>query len=105
MMIIYLHMSGALIPLLGFPPNPKQKFSYFVRKKPEEITEENISEMLIIGDMSNKPIEELAILVDEVFVPILLNPENQVGWPSVICEDVATQVQNFSNIMYQVIYF
>lgn len=102
MMILYTHMSGALVPLFTFPLNTKQKYTYFVRKKEEMIVEENIAEMLLIGDMSPKPVDELAILIEEVFVPLLMNPKNQVGWPSVVCEDVASKIQNFNNILYQV---
>lgn len=97
-------MSGALIPLITFPLNVKQKYTYFVRRQPEIITEENIAEMLIIGDMSHKPIDELAVLIKDVVLPLLLNTANQVGWPAVVCEDVATRVQNFSSVLYQVKY-
>lgn len=104
MLILYTHLSGALIPILTFPLNIRQKFTYFVRKEPEIITEENIAEMLMIGDMSHKPIEELAVLMQDVFVPLLMNPLNQSGWPIVVSEDVTTRVQNFSSILYQVIF-
>lgn len=102
MLILYTNLSGALIPILTFPLNVKQKFTYFVRREQEIITDENIGHMLMIGDMSHKPIDELAVLMEDVLVPLLMNPLNQSGWPAVVSEDVTTRVQNFSSILYQV---
>lgn len=58
--------SGVLIPYLGIQPGSKVKSSYFIRRSPVKITVTNYRDQLIIGDMSPKPIEELAILVEEV---------------------------------------
>lgn len=38
----------------------------------------------------------------QAYVPILLNPKNQVGWPAVVTSDVKKHVHDFGNSMRQV---
>lgn len=66
-LILTLSPAGVIIPSWSFPSNPKSKSSYFIRRLPEPITDENVRSMLIFGDVSGKPIDELAVLVEEVF--------------------------------------
>lgn len=93
---------GQLTPLTRFTKDIKSKASYFIRKKPEAVTMENFRDVLIFGDMASRPIEELAVLVQEVFLPILSNTGNHKGWPRVVAEDVVSHVQSFQNTVYQV---
>ena len=58
--------------------------------------------MCIFGDISPRPVDDLAILVDNVFFPILSNPNNQVGWPVVITNDVTSHMQELRNIVAEV---
>lgn len=59
--------TGAIVPVLGIQSNAKNKLSYFVKRQPVIITEINYREVLIPGDMSPKPIDDLSVLVQEVF--------------------------------------
>lgn len=63
---------------------------------------ENFRTVLIFGDMSGKPIEDMSILVEGVFVPLLSNSANQTGWPKVVSQDVITHVRAFKNTIDQV---
>lgn len=58
--------SGGIVPALGIQSNVRNKLSYFVKRQPVIITETNYRELLIPGDMSPKPVDELSILVQEV---------------------------------------
>lgn len=102
MLLMTIPSTGVLTPLTAFSPMVKQKFSYFIRKKKEEVTMENFREVVSFGDMGGKPIEELSVLMEGVFVPILSNPKNQQGWPKVVCEDVELHVRTFKNTVEQV---
>lgn len=53
--------------------------------------------------MSPKPIDDLSILVDEVFYPLLTNEQNQRGWPEVIKKDMEIQLQELRNTIAEVI--
>lgn len=63
---------------------------------------DNFREVLIFGDMAARPVEELAVLTEEIFLPLLSNDQNHHGWPKVVAEDVVAHVQAFKNVVYQV---
>ncbi|XP_076548684.1 dynein beta chain, ciliary isoform X2 [Osmia lignaria lignaria] len=102
-MILVLHLtpSGLLVPYLEITQS-KKKVSYFVKRKAQTVTEVNVRELLIPGDMAPNPIEELAVLVEDAYVPILSNPKNHVGWPEVVRKDVKKQVYNLRSLIWQV---
>ena len=66
-LVMQVSTSGALVPALGIQPSTKIKSSYFIRSQMVKIDEQNYREILIPGDMAPKPIEELAVLVEEVY--------------------------------------
>lgn len=101
-MIITINPTGALIPSHTYPIPSKGKSCFFIRKLPVEVTKENIKDVILFGDMSTRPIEDLAILVDEIFFPILNNPKNQHGWPELIVEDVESHLQELRNTIAEV---
>ncbi|KAG8281332.1 hypothetical protein J6590_060968 [Homalodisca vitripennis] len=101
-LLVTLTSAGTLVPSLTFPTTGKTKSSYFARVKPEPITPENIRKCLIFGDVSPKPLEDLAVLVEEVFVPVFCNPANHKGWPAVVVEDVKRHVIELKNTVYKV---
>lgn len=101
-LMMITNLAGLLQPVTEFPNNLKTKSCYFIRKKKEVITMENFRDVLMFGDMSPKPVEELAVLTEEVFVPILTNPANQKGWPKIVAEDVMKHIYSFRNNVYQV---
>ncbi|KAF5274393.1 hypothetical protein FQA39_LY07273 [Lamprigera yunnana] len=101
-LILMFNLSGLLVPVTEFPNSVKSKWSYFIRKSKVEITKHNIRSVLLIGDMSPKPVEQLAALVEDMFLPLLTNPANQVGWPAVLRADMEKHVFAFKNKVYQI---
>ncbi|ERL93730.1 hypothetical protein D910_11016 [Dendroctonus ponderosae] len=101
MLLITIPSTGLLTPFTSFNAQIKQKFTYFIRKKPDAVTMENFRSVLTFGDMSGKPIEDLSVLVEGVFVPLMSNPANQVGWPKVVAQDVVSHVRTFKNTVDQ----
>lgn len=65
-LLVTLTSAGSLVPSLTFPTSGKTKSSYFARVKAEPITAENIRKCLIFGDISARPLDDLAVLVEEV---------------------------------------
>ncbi|XP_076257481.1 dynein beta chain, ciliary-like [Rhynchophorus ferrugineus] len=102
MLIITIPPTGLLTPFTSFNSQVKQKFTYFIRKKPEEVTMENMRDVLTFGDMSGRPIDDLAVLVEGIFVPLLSNTGNQTGWPKIVAEDVVSHVRTFKNTVDQI---
>ncbi|XP_018058898.1 PREDICTED: dynein heavy chain 9, axonemal [Atta colombica] len=101
-LIIQVNLVGMLVPFLEIPATGQIKTTYFIKKNPVEITKENYRSIIIPGDMASKPIEELSVLVEEAYVPILSNPKNHKGWPRVIGEDMKKHVYDLRNLICQV---
>lgn len=101
-LVMTLSPAGVLTPVLGFPTNAKTKSSYFIRKRKEPVTRDNLRDLLIFGDMAPRPVDELAVLVDEVFMPLLVNPVNHRGWPTVVAEDVKKHLYGLKCDLYEV---
>lgn len=99
--------------LVFYPPppppqalSPPQKFSknkkscFFVKSRPESLTNENISKLVLFGDFGESPLEYLAAMSEEVLMPILSNPHNQQGWPDVITKEVVDNLHKFCASVY-----
>lgn len=52
--------------------------------------------------MSPKPINDLSIMIDEVFYPLLSNVNNQRGWLEDSKNDVVAQFQELRNTIAEV---
>lgn len=51
------------------------------------------------GDLLANPLDNLAVLFDDLVIPALNNPENQKGWTQVIVNDVKAESQDFRDII------
>ncbi|XP_076749597.1 dynein beta chain, ciliary-like [Xylocopa sonorina] len=100
-LVLQLTPAGLLVPYLEITQS-KRKQTYFMKRRPQTVTEDNYKDLLIPGDMAPNPIEELAVLVEDAYVPILSNPKNHVGWPEIVRKDVKKQVYNLRSLIWQV---
>ncbi|KAK6632535.1 hypothetical protein RUM43_013303 [Polyplax serrata] len=100
--IFTINNAGLLQPMLTYPPNAKSKSVYFIKKKEEVATVQNLPGLCIFGDMAPNPVEELSVLVEELFVPLLSNPDNQMGWPKCVADDVMKHIHTFRGTVYQI---
>ena len=66
------------------PPEESKKTLCFLKLNETELNPENVDQEVIYGDFGNVPLEHLSVLAETVFLPMLTNPKNQVGWPEVI---------------------
>ncbi|NXG62204.1 DYH17 protein, partial [Hemiprocne comata] len=98
-LVLGLNPAGQLLPTTYFPAALRGKGIYFVKKKKENITQENYQSGLLVGDISPSPVEQLITVVEEVLSPLLLSEENVEGWPRVVVEDIVQQVQQLKNEM------
>lgn len=65
-LVSFQNAAAQLIPATSFPVNLKSKAAYFIKRARLVVPRENLGEVLILGDMATKPVEQLAVLVDEV---------------------------------------
>ena len=61
---------------------------------------DNPAKEVIYGDFGDVPLEHLSLLAQEVFLPMLCNPRNQVGWPEVITKEVVENLHKFIANVY-----
>ncbi|XP_063821324.1 dynein beta chain, ciliary-like [Ostrinia nubilalis] len=102
LLVVVLTNANQLVPVVSFPCNLKNKSCYFVKSMPDVVPKEGCGEMLIYGDLAPKLIDELASLVDEIFVPLLSNPINHEGWPIVVSQDILKQIHNLKSTVNEV---
>ncbi|CAH2050780.1 unnamed protein product, partial [Iphiclides podalirius] len=102
LLVVVLTHSAQLVPVISFPCYLKNKAVYYIKKKPDVVPKENCADMVIFGDLAPRLIDELASLVDEVFVPLLSNPLNHEGWPLVVSKDILKQIHNLKSTVYEV---
>lgn len=50
---------------------------------------------VIHGEIGENPLETLAIVAQDVFMPILTSPANQQGWPDVVAKEVTENMHKF----------
>ena len=50
---------------------------------------------IMMGDFQELPLENLSTLSQEVYLPLICNPENQEGWPEVITKEVTDNFHKF----------
>jgi len=61
-----LNSIGVLIPMYDFPEGCKMKISYIIKLKPVEITLYNYESVLMCGEVSSNPIEDLKAITENV---------------------------------------
>ena len=67
-LVVYVTPQGQMQPTTEFPATSKHKAVYFIKRKPEPIKKETIHTLLMFGDMSYTPLDQLSSLVDAVSV-------------------------------------
>jgi len=62
-----LNSAGLLIPIYDdFPDGYKSRVCYIIRLKPVEITHDNCDSVLLCGEVSPNPIEDLKVITENV---------------------------------------
>ena len=44
-------------------------------------------------ELSSGPLEQLALLLEEIYVPLLSNAKNHERWPEVLMQDIMRHIQ------------
>ena len=66
LLVIYLASNGQLTPDTAFPSSSKNKAVYFIKRQPEQVKKENVKTLLLFGDVSHVPLDQLSNLVESV---------------------------------------
>lgn len=72
-----------------------KKTVYFIKNAPTKLEPENISRVVIQGEIGENPLESLAAVAQDVFMPLLTSPAHQQGWPDVVAKEVNENMHKF----------
>lgn len=64
--LFILNPAGVLIPMYDFPEDFKIKITYFIKLESIEVTQDNYESILMCGDVSANPIEDLKAITEHV---------------------------------------
>lgn len=73
-----------------------------IRMTPVPKDVESCAAMMIVGDFSNRVVDELATLVDNIYAPLLSKHENHKDLPDVAVQDICRHVHSIRGTLYQV---
>jgi dynein heavy chain len=119
-LVFSLNAAQALIVSYSYPTQIKSKACYFAKKNKDAITKDaSIKDVLIYGDLSYSPLDQLSAILDEVIsqnqlklkfyfskrkhiflkllIPVFSNSQNQNNWPKVISDDLLRHINNLKN--------
>ncbi|KAM8934084.1 dynein axonemal heavy chain 11-like [Pelodytes ibericus] len=71
----------------------KTKLLCLLKKMPKKISATNFKQEIVLGEVSNLILEQVPVLVSEVLLTVLSNPQNYVGWPRVVLQDVTSHAE------------
>ncbi|GBP61183.1 Dynein beta chain, ciliary [Eumeta japonica] len=100
-MVFRVNTAGMISVTLSFPPLSRSKLVYFLRNIDDKITRANCRMAMTVGELSANVLVDLSIMADEVIGPMLCNPENQKGWPTVVKNDMKKHVSDLRNLLHQ----
>ena len=66
MLVIYVSPNGQLVPVTTFPTSAKAKAVYFIKRQAEALKKDNMKSLLMVGDVSHLPLDQLSFLVESV---------------------------------------
>ncbi|XP_039265498.2 dynein beta chain, ciliary-like [Styela clava] len=100
--LLIISSATGLAPNYGFPDFIKQKGIYAVKKKKEALTKDNVKRNLLVGDLSQTPLEHVSPLIDELMSRLVANDDNHCQWPNVVSQDVLRHVHKLKSNVFVV---
>eukprot|EP00227_Mantoniella_beaufortii_P011774 CAMPEP_0197579874 /NCGR_PEP_ID=MMETSP1326-20131121/3768_1 /TAXON_ID=1155430 /ORGANISM="Genus nov. species nov., Strain RCC2288" /LENGTH=4505 /DNA_ID=CAMNT_0043143449 /DNA_START=243 /DNA_END=13760 /DNA_ORIENTATION=+ len=97
---VLVYAAPDLTATVSPPEKFKKKTLCFLKLNQCAVTPGNVNKEVIYGDFGDVPLEHLSVLAQEVFLPMLCNPRNQVGWPEVITKEVVENLHKFIANVY-----
>ena len=77
------------------PSKAKGKVLVFIKLQPSVLTMDNIHSTITVLELGSNPFEHLELLANEVFLPVLSNPQNQAKWGEVPTREIMDRFHNF----------
>jgi len=93
---VYVGPDGKYISATSGPKNMESKGLYFLKIAATQVRMEAIDNQVLVNDLdSMHPLEQLLLVAQEIYFPLMSNPKNQEGWPEVITKEVTDNLHRF----------
>ena len=92
--------SGSLTTESPTPNLFKRKGVIALKISDEPLSQKNVSKIVIFIDVSRDVLKNLWGLFEEIYQPILHNPNNQAGWSDLVAKDLLEKFNNFLAQVY-----
>jgi len=91
LLVIYLNAKDEPTISFIFPPSLRKKGVYFLKKvKAVGADDKDLDSVIIHGDLSPSPLEQLSLFIEQIYLPMLTNQHRVDQWPEVLMQDVFT---------------
>ena len=100
---ILFYVSGPeLFAAVKYPSQLSKKALYLIKEDdaPEVLSPETMGEYITSGDLATAPLDQLSLLGDEVYTPLLKNRRNHAGWPDVVEDDIIRHFHKLAGAVY-----
>lgn len=98
--------SAAVSNFLVVDNMPKGKAIYFLKSFPVEIQNDNFPMNVIYGDVpATNHIKTLAVLFEDIYIPLLSNKSNRELWPPTAAMDIEKQIKQMQLFLEEVSFY
>ena len=77
-LLFFEDAKGELVASKAPPSKLRKKSVYFLKVGGAPLTAENLGQQVCMGELGEAPLEQLSQTAQEVLLPLLCNPRNQV---------------------------
>lgn len=93
---VYAGEDGKYIAATSSPKQMKGKGLYFIKMSPGRVRMETIYNQLMVHDFDSvQPLQQVLMIAQEIYYPMISNGKNQEGWPEVITKEVTDNLNRF----------
>ena len=93
---VYPGQDGKFTAAAGAPKVMKGKGLYFTKTSTCKVRLEAIQNQVLVHDLDgNKPLEQLLLIAQEIYFPLMSNFKNHEAWPEVIAKEVTDNMNRF----------
>lgn len=99
-MRLLVYLDGKDLVAANKPPAKlRKKTIFFIKTVPGKLDNESFKKNVIHGEIGESALESLALVSQDVFMPLLTSTANQQGWPDVVAKEVTENLHKFvSNV-------
>lgn len=69
-------------------------------KLPQTLTMESLTQEVIFAEITQGSLKTLQLLSQEVFFPLIKNPENRQEWSGPTSKEIMSKINNFLSTLY-----